>query len=173
MIGNEERRQFLSAQHDQLRILIGAVRCAAGVVLATHEGHTDTAVQSLRKAVRELGLQLAAHLEMEEAILAPLLPRADARRSMRLELMRAEHARQRSILSALGAADSLPYALARRAASLAVALLIDIASEESDFVTLLPLGADVSKPVVVGSPGRLTPSPRDANFTQSGTVFDQ
>jgi hypothetical protein len=137
VIGNEERHQLLIGQHDQLRVLIRVVRSTAGVVLATNEGHTDRGVQSLREALRELELQLAGHLATEEAILAPTVSRVDARGSMRLELMRAEHARQRAMLSALRAEGIPPYAFARRAASLAEALLADITAEERDFAGLL------------------------------------
>jgi len=137
VIGNEERRQLLIAQHDHLRLLISAVRSAAGIVLATDEGQTDPGVQTLRRALRELELQFAGHLATEESILAPTVSRADMRRSIRLELMRAEHARQRAMLSALRAEDTPPYAFARRAASLAESLLADIAAEDRDFVNLL------------------------------------
>ena len=134
MIGYDERRKLLTAQHDRLRVLIGALRSAAGSVLAAEDIEALQLIGRLRRAVEELELQFYAHLASEEATLEPILSRIDAWGPIRLDLLRAEHGHQRAVLAAMRVAEGAPYSIARRAASLAEDLLADIAAEERDLL---------------------------------------
>jgi len=126
----DDRQKLLTLQHEQLRLLIAALRGAAGSVLAAVGADTLRLVQRLRRAVEDLEVQFGAHLDAEEAI----LERIDAWGPIRLELLRAEHARQRAVLAALRVAEAPPYRIALRAASLAEDLLEDIDAEERDLL---------------------------------------
>jgi Hemerythrin HHE cation binding domain len=130
MIRPDDRHQLLTAQHDQLRHLISALRSAAGSVLAAEDAEPVKLVGRLRRAVEELEVQFVAHLATEEAF----LERVDAWGPIRLELLQAEHARQRAVLAAMRVAQGAPYRIALRAASLAEDLLADIADEERDLL---------------------------------------
>jgi hypothetical protein len=134
MIGYDERRKLLVAQHEQLRILIAALRSVAGSVLAADETDSLRLLDRLRRATEELQLHFYAHLTTEEAILEPILSRIDAWGPIRLDLLRAEHSHQRAVLAALLKAEGAPYSIARRAAGLAEDLLADIAAEERDLL---------------------------------------
>src|SRR5690349_11630984 len=134
MIGYDERRKLLLAQHENLRKLIAQMRAAAGSVLAADEIGSLRMLGRLRRAAEELELNFYAHLTTEEAILEPILSRIDAWGAIRLDLLRAEHAHQRAVLAALRGAEGAPYGIARRAAALAEDLLRDIDAEERDLL---------------------------------------
>jgi hypothetical protein len=130
MTRTDERQELLTSQHDELRLLIAALRSTAGSVLAAEAADTLRLVRRLRRAVEDLELQFGAHLDAEEAV----LERIDAWGPIRLELLRAEHARQRAVLAALRVAEGPPHGIALRAASLAEDLLEDIDAEERDLL---------------------------------------
>jgi iron-sulfur cluster repair protein YtfE (RIC family) len=134
MIGYDERRKLLIAQHEQLRGLIARMRSAAGRLLSADGEGAVQLLQELRCAVDELQANFYAHLLTEEAILEPILLRIDAWGPIRLDLLRAEHSHQRAVLAALRSAEVDAYSVARRAAALAEELLVDMDAEERDLL---------------------------------------
>jgi hypothetical protein len=77
------------------------------------------------------------HLATEEALLGPVLERIDAWGPVRLDLLRAEHAHQRAVLSVLRsdrAAAVPPLTLARRLLGLLDDIIADMDAEDRDLL---------------------------------------
>lgn len=139
---HEERRQTLHAQHQQLRAVITDVREAALEVLGT-EGE-DSA--PLRMRISVLYDDLQRHLATEEALLEPVLERIDAWGPVRLDLLRAEHAHQRAVLSVLRsdrAAALPPQVLSRRVLGLLDDIMADMDAEDRDLLDPRVLRDDI------------------------------
>lgn len=128
---NEERRQILCAQHVHLRVTIEIAQQAARDLLATRAGAGE-----LQAAVMALDSELLRHLAEEERLLEPILAGVDAWGSVRVGLLRAEHAHQRAILAVLTGPSAWPAAtlVAGRTLSLCDDLLADMAFEEREFM---------------------------------------
>lgn len=129
----EERRQTLHAQHQQLRATIAEVRQAALEVL----GRETDDCSELRALVGGLRDEMERHLATEEALLEPILERIDAWGPVRLDLLRAEHAHQRAVLSLLRsdrAAALPPPQLARRVLGLLDDIGADMDAEDRDLL---------------------------------------
>ena len=132
-MNHEERRQTLHAQHQQLRAIIAEVRQAALEVLGTEPDDCS----ALRAQVGGLRDELERHLATEEALLEPVLERIDAWGPVRLDLLRAEHAHQRAVLSLLRsdrAAALPPLQLARRVLGLLDDIGADMDAEDRDLL---------------------------------------
>ncbi len=145
MVGHQERRRVLLAQHERIRSLIAAVRTASRAVLAAPEDSARRETETLRGAIESLRTELEDHLVAEEALLEPVLARIDAWGPMRLALMRAEHAHHRAVLAALrsnGPAALEPHALARSASALADEVLAEMVEEERDVLAASVLSDD-------------------------------
>jgi len=130
---HEERRQTLHAQHQQLRAVIAGVREAA-LDIVGREGGDST---GLRMRISVLRDDLERHLATEEALLGPVLERIDAWGPVRLDLLRAEHAHQRAVLSLLRSdrAAALPsLGLARRVLALLDDICADMDAEDRDLL---------------------------------------
>jgi hypothetical protein len=84
-------RQRIVADHKELRALLSVVEDAAERVQAREPG----AMTHLRIGVRDLDMAFRAHLTFEESVLFPILP------VLTLTRLRAEHAQQRTMLTAL------------------------------------------------------------------------
>jgi iron-sulfur cluster repair protein YtfE (RIC family) len=139
---HEERRQTLHAQHQHLRAVIAEVRQCALDVLGTESRDCS----DLRARVGELRDDLEGHLATEEALLEPVLERIDAWGPVRLDLLRAEHAHQRAVLSLLRSdrAAALPPAqLARRVLGLLDDISADMDAEDRDLLDPRVLRDDV------------------------------
>lgn len=139
---HEERRQTLHAQHQQLRAVIGEVREAALEVLGAEAD--DSA--ALRMRISVLRDDLEQHLVSEETLLAPVLERIDAWGPIRLDLMRAEHAHQRAVLSLLRsdrASAMPPLELARRVLGLLADIMADMDAEDRDLLDPRVLRDDI------------------------------
>ena len=128
---NSARREILCAQHQRLRETIEAARAAARNALAT-----PGAGGELRAAVILLERELLAHLSDEEKLLEPILARIDAWGSVRVELLRAEHAHQRAVLAVLASENALPAStvVAGRTLGLCDDLLKDMEFEERELL---------------------------------------
>ena len=132
-MNHEERRQTLHGQHLHLRGVIARVREAALEIVGAEE--TDST--SLRSLISELRDDLERHLTTEEALLGPVLERIDAWGPVRLDLLRAEHAHQRAVLSVLRsdrAAAVPPLKLARRVLGLLDDIIADMDAEDRDLL---------------------------------------
>ncbi|HTO99626.1 MAG TPA: hemerythrin domain-containing protein [Myxococcales bacterium] len=130
---HEERRQTLHSQHQQLRTVIAGVREAA-LDIVGREGGDST---GLRMRISVLRDDLERHLATEEALLGPVLERIDAWGPVRLDLLRAEHAHQRAVLSLLRSdrAAALPsLGLARRVLALLDDICADMDAEDRDLL---------------------------------------
>ena len=129
---NAERRKFLCAQHDQLRLTIQSTQAAAQSVLSARgvAGELQTAVVALND-------QLLIHLRDEERLLEPILMNLDAWGPVRAGLLRAEHAHQRAVLALLIGPTAWPAGplIARRALVLCDDLLTDMEFEEKELLT--------------------------------------
>lgn len=139
---HEERRQTLHAQHQQLRVVIAGVREAALEVLGSEA--TDCA--GLRMRISVLHDDLQRHLATEEALLEPVLERIDAWGPVRLDLLRAEHAHQRAVLSLLRsdrAAALPPLVLSRRVLGLLDDIMADMDAEDRDLLDPRVLRDDI------------------------------
>jgi iron-sulfur cluster repair protein YtfE (RIC family) len=139
---HEERRQTLHAQHQQLRAVIAEVREAALEVLGTEAA--DCA--ALRMRISVLYEDLHRHLSTEEALLEPVLERIDAWGPVRLDLLRAEHAHQRAVLSLLRsdrAATLPPLVLSRRVLGLLDDIMADMDAEDRDLLDPRVLRDDI------------------------------
>jgi hypothetical protein len=139
---HEERRQTLHAQHQQLRAVIAEVREAALEILGTEA--TDCG--DLRMRVSVLYDDLHRHLATEEALLEPVLERIDAWGPVRLDLLRAEHAHQRAVLSLLRsdrAAALPPLVLSRRVLGLLDDIMADMDAEDRDLLDPRVLRDDI------------------------------
>jgi len=128
---NEERRRILCAQHRHLRGTIAAAQQAARELLAR-----SGSVATLQAAVAILEGELHAHLADEERLLEPILATIDAWGPVRLELLRAEHAHQRAVLSVLAGPTASPAAplVAERMLLLCSEVLADMESEERELL---------------------------------------
>jgi hypothetical protein len=127
---NEERRKTLCAQHANLRKTIEETRIAA---LASISGDLEAA--QLLAAVAKLERQMLQHLADEEKLLGPILGTIDAWGSVRLGLLRAEHAHQRAVLAVLGehgVAVGAERVVAARTLALCEELLVDMEFEERE-----------------------------------------
>jgi len=141
-MNHEDRRQTLHAQHQHLRTIIREVRqCALDVLGAEPSDCAD-----LRARIGELREDLEEHLLAEEALLVPVLERIDAWGPVRLDLLRAEHAHQRAVLSLLRSdrAGALPPAqLARRVLGLLDDISADMDAEDRDLLDPRVLRDDI------------------------------
>ena len=139
-MNHEERRTTLQFQHRQLRAHIGAVRASAR---ALKEGG---ATGSLRGQIAALATELEAHMATEEALLGPVLERLDAWGPVRLDLMRADHIRQREAMAFFRskAAEALrPADLVGRVLGLLDEILSDMDLEDRDLLDAKVLRDDV------------------------------
>jgi hypothetical protein len=139
---HEERRQTLHAQHQQLRGVIAEVREAALEVLGT--GPDECA--ALRMRISVLRDDMERHLTTEEALLGPVLERIDAWGPVRLDLLRADHAHQRAVLSVLRsdrAAALSPLVLSRRVLGLLDDIIADMEAEDRDLLDPRVLRDDI------------------------------
>jgi iron-sulfur cluster repair protein YtfE (RIC family) len=130
---HEERRQTLHDQHQHLRAVIARVREAALEIVGAEESDST----SLRSLISELRDDLERHLATEEALLGPVLERIDAWGPVRLDLLRAEHAHQRAVLSVLRsdrAAAVPPLTLARKVLGLLDDIIADMDAEDRDLL---------------------------------------
>ena len=130
---HEERRQTLHSQHQHLRVVIAGVREAA-LDIVGREGGDSTGLRMRISALRD---DLERHLATEEALLGPVLERIDAWGPVRLDLLRAEHAHQRAVLSLLRsdrAAALPPLPLARRVLALLDDISADMDAEDRDLL---------------------------------------
>jgi iron-sulfur cluster repair protein YtfE (RIC family) len=130
---HEERRQTLHDQHQHLRAVIARVREAALEIVGAEESDST----SLRSLISELRDDMERHLATEEALLGPVLERIDAWGPVRLDLLRAEHAHQRAVLSVLRsdrAAAVPPLTLARRLLGLLDDIIADMDAEDRDLL---------------------------------------
>ena len=125
-----ERRALLLLQHKQLRERIVEVGEAAANVLACSEGELAGRASELTQAVMAFAEDMNLHLAAEEELLGPVLERLDAWGPVRLELLRSEHAHQRTLLHTLHTDRSLePREMARRVRSLVADVLVDMNAE--------------------------------------------
>jgi len=142
-----ERRTLLLLQHKQLRERIVEVGDAAANVLACSEGELAARTAELTRAVVAFTDDMNLHLSAEEELLGPILERLDAWGPVRLELLRSEHAHQRTVLHTLHTDRGLePRETARRVRSLVADVLVDMNAEEKD---LLAEGLLRDDPIVV------------------------
>lgn len=134
----EEARTRITTDHAVLRSLSQALVISA-----------DAAVRDARQRpiVRDLLVQLCAeielHLQYEEAVLVPLLRRADAWGPVRVEELAREHADQRFVIAALleQAMESRDMGeLVEEIARFTERLERDIDEEERDLLTAEALG---------------------------------
>jgi iron-sulfur cluster repair protein YtfE (RIC family) len=137
---NSERRTILRAQHLKLRATVEKARDAAHNSLANNgaSGELQAAVTALQK-------ELIAHLADEERLLEPILPNLDAWGSVRLDLLRAEHAHQRAVLAVLTGSSAWPAGpvIAWRTLALCDDLLTDMEFEERELINERVLHDDV------------------------------
>jgi iron-sulfur cluster repair protein YtfE (RIC family) len=134
---NEERRDSILAQHVRLRSTIHSVQqvaqAAAGASILSDQ--LIAAIATLQKDVLE-------HLAEEERLLEPAFSRLGARETLRVSLLRAEHAHQRAVLAMLNAGGAKPPggAVAIRTLELCDHLLADMDFEERELLDdmLLP-----------------------------------
>jgi hemerythrin HHE cation binding domain-containing protein len=128
---NSERRMILQAQHAGLRIVVEAARNAAHNVLAQGGSRGE-----LQGTVLALQQELVAHLAEEERLLVPILPGIDAWGTVRLDLLRAEHAHQRAVLAVLTGHHAWPAGsvVAARTLALCEDLLTDMEFEERELI---------------------------------------
>jgi len=128
---NSDRRKILRAQHVNLRKTIEGARDAARNTLAM-----KGAAGELQAAVTLLQKDLFAHLAEEEKLLEPILPTIDAWGAVRLDLLRAEHAHQRAVLSVLTGHQAWPAGpvVAGRTLALCDDLLTDMEFEERELI---------------------------------------
>ena len=141
-MNHDERRQTLHAQHQGLRALIRGVREAALEVLGAESDDSS----ELRRRIGKLRDDMEHHLQTEEALLEPVLERIDAWGPVRLDLLRAEHAHQRAVLSLLRSdrAAALPaLLLARRVLGLLDDIVADMDAEDRDLLDPRVLRDDV------------------------------
>jgi hypothetical protein len=137
---NEERRQVLLAQHARLRQDVEAARATARRVLASGKGAGE-----LQLAITTVERELLAHLADEEKLLEPVLANVDASGPLRVELLRAEHAHQRAVLSILSGPTAWPAksVLAGRMLSFCDDLLGDMEFEDRELLNKKLLTGDV------------------------------
>lgn len=130
----EEVREIIMAEHKSLRRLIGRLESEATRLLAC-----SVPSAAARQATRGLALRLcaamAAHVELENHILLPLLARADAWGPVRAERLAEEHGQQSLFLEAytdmLSSEDLTAQSLAVTAWRLVRALREDMEAEEA------------------------------------------
>ena len=124
-------REVLRAQHANLRKTIDVAKAAALKALGQRGGAGE-----LQTAVGSLQRELLAHLADEEKLLSPLLPRLDAWGPLRLELLKAEHAHQRAVLTLLTGHDAwpAPAVVAGRTLALCEDILTDMTFEERELL---------------------------------------
>jgi hypothetical protein len=128
----EAARRRVLEQHVELRRLLQA---GLEHLRGTSVSHpSPSALRELVYLVRELFVQ---HLSDEEALVEPILEDDLPLGPRRMEVLRAEHVRQREELDALCAwpPGDTSGVLARRFGQLAAALLEDIDHEEHDLLT--------------------------------------
>jgi hypothetical protein len=141
-MSHDECRKTLELQHRQLRALIARVRETALKALK----NDYAASAELHVLVGVLRAEIEKHLAAEELLLGPILERVDAWGSVRLDLMRAEHAHQRAVLAVLRSerADGLPAALfAPRVLGLLDDLSADMDAEDKDLLDPRVLRDDI------------------------------
>jgi hypothetical protein len=128
---NSERQSILRAQHVHLRKTVEAARDAARNALAQ-----SGASGELQVAVTALQRELLTHLADEERLLEPILPGIDAWGTVRLDLLRAEHAHQRAVLAVLTGHQAWPAGpvVAGRTLALCDDLLTDMEFEERELL---------------------------------------
>jgi len=134
VLGPDEVREIIMAEHKSLRRRIGRLESEATRLLACSVPSAET-----RQVTRGLALRLcaamAAHAELENRILIPLLAGADAWGPVRAERLAAEHDQQALLLQAyadmLGSEDMTAQALAVTAWRLVRALREDMETEEA------------------------------------------
>ncbi|MFW6052212.1 MAG: hemerythrin domain-containing protein [Myxococcota bacterium] len=131
-----EIRARIRQEHEALRGLLGQVDEAARAVL--EEGVDRRAATTLRQLCSALHVALSAHLDLEDAVLAPALRETDAFGPDRADELLHHHAEQRQILAAaLEEAKSPrmdPAQLARHARGLVRYLMEDMATEDRDLL---------------------------------------
>lgn len=130
-----EIRKRILEEHEQLRALIRQVDAAASKVL---EGGNADAPTTLRQLCGAMHVALSAHLDLEDAVLAPALRETDAFGPDRADELLRQHAEQREILAeALAVAKSVtmdPAELARHTKKLIKSLMEDMAHEDRDLL---------------------------------------
>jgi len=129
-----EQSVVLLAQHRRLRPLLIALDKDATEVLCADPDRRGPELQLLRDTIGSVRRDLEEHFATEESVFESAFAPAGRWGATRLAEFRAAHARDRVLLAALGAApDRLaPHALARLAAALAGAVLVQMVSEERD-----------------------------------------
>ena len=127
---------MLLAQHARLRQDVEAARATARRVLASGIGAGE-----LQMAITTVERELLAHLADEEKLLEPVLANADASGPLRVELLRAEHAHQRAVMSILTGPTAWPatHILAGRSDD----LLGDMEFEDRELLNKKLLAGDV------------------------------
>jgi len=135
----EQAHELLLSQHASIRRLLEDVEAAAAATLDVPD--PSGPAEALRTAAIWLRESLLAHMESEEALLAPFLE-ASADGQARLGVLKTEHASQRALLDQLAHTASSrdePDVLAWRVQGLARDLLADMAVEENElFARVLP-----------------------------------
>lgn len=128
-----DTRAQLLFQHQGLRALLGDLRAvAAGVLAGNH-----AAIPVLRMRLNTVCSVLHCHLIFEDTMLGPVLERLGAWGPLRLERMRAEHARQSELLASLAPDRARALSgegLARQVCVFADRVAVDMADEERDLL---------------------------------------
>jgi iron-sulfur cluster repair protein YtfE (RIC family) len=126
-------RERLLREHASLRELVGSVDAAAERVLEGDPSARDT----LEQLCRALHMALSAHLDLEDAVLAPALRDTDAFGPDRSDELLQHHAEQRRILDRVlagGVSKEDPKPVAREVRTLVQHLLIDMDHEDRDLL---------------------------------------
>ncbi|MFW5875116.1 MAG: hemerythrin domain-containing protein [Myxococcota bacterium] len=130
-----EIRRRIREEHDGLRELLAGLDEAARQVL---DHGDDGSAATLRQLCGALHVALAAHLDLEDAVLAPALRDTDAFGPDRADELLAHHADQRKMLaSALAEAKDETVSaevVARHTRKLIGHLMADMAQEDRDLL---------------------------------------
>jgi iron-sulfur cluster repair protein YtfE (RIC family) len=129
-----EARALLVAQHAEIDELLHQMQAAAAEVTLA-QVDPPAARRKLVAAVSTLREKLCAHMETEEALLAPILESRVEQGPLRLGLLRTEHASQRALLDVLvsvAAIERDPQAIGWRLEWLARDLRFDMKVEERE-----------------------------------------
>jgi hypothetical protein len=136
-VTNDERRNTILGQHVRLRSTIRSVVQVAQTSLGASVLSDD-----MKAATARLQRDVLEHLSDEERLLEPCLSSTDTRATLRISLLRAEHAHQRAALAMLNGVgmSSLASVVAARIIDLCENLLTDMDFEERELLndTLLP-----------------------------------
>jgi hypothetical protein len=126
-----EVRARVLADHAKLRTAIAEVDRLAYAVSAEEVRH----INALREQAENLYRMLAAHIDHEDAVLAPIIRQIDAWGPVRHEQMRNDHANQRAALAqAIRDLETGGPALGQVVQSMCWEILHDMKREEHDLL---------------------------------------